>query len=114
MSNCQEDREERKRASLERHSRLSTLFKEDRFAFDRERKRLIEDVIQSVGNEGQKEKVMALQASWDKRMRGAGSAHSRFVLAQTFSWDHFHNTGCRLSRSSRAFSRGKESLVRSP
>jgi hypothetical protein len=92
MSNWQEAKEERKRASLERHSRLSRLFKEDRFAFDRERKRLIEEVIQSVGNEGQKEKLIALQASWDKRMRGAGSAHNRFVLAQTFFWDHFHNT----------------------
>ena len=92
MSNWQEDKEERKRASLERHSRSSKLFKEDRFAFDRERKRLIEEVIQSVRNEGQKEKLRALQASWDKRMRGAGSAHNRFVLAQTFFWDHFHNT----------------------
>jgi len=43
---------------------------------------LIEEVIQSVGNEGQKEKLIALQASWDKRMRGAGSAHNRFVLAR--------------------------------
>ena len=92
MSNWQEDKEERKGASLERHSRLSKLFKKDRFAFDRERKRLIEEVIQSVRNEGQKEKLIALQASWDKRMRGAGSAHNRFVLAQTFFWDHFHNT----------------------
>ena len=92
MSGWQEDKENRKRLSLERHSRLSKLFREDRLAFDRERKRLIEEVIQSASSEERKEKLRALQASWDKRMRGAGSAHNRFVLAQTFFWDHFHNS----------------------
>ena len=92
MSNWQEDKEKRKSLSLDQHSRLSKLFREDRFAFERERKRLIEEVIQSARNEKQTEQLRALQASWDKRMRGAGSTHNRFVLAQTFFWDHFHNT----------------------
>ena len=110
MSNWQEDKEERKRTSLENHSRLSNLFKEDRLAFDRERKRLIEEVIQSAGNEGQKEKLRALQASWDKRMRGAGSAHNRFVLAQTFFWDHFHNTWLPGIQEFKSLLKGKEKV----
>jgi hypothetical protein len=92
MLNWHEDKEKRNRESLERHSALSKLFKEDRLAFERERKRLIEEVIQRAGNEEQKEKLRALQATWDKRMKGAGSSHNRFVLAQTFFWEHFHNT----------------------
>lgn len=110
MCNRQEDKEERKSASLERHSRLSKLFKEDRLAFDRERKRLIEEVIQSVRNEGQKEKLRALQASWDKKMRGAGSAHNRFVLAQTFFWDHFHNTWLPAIQEFKGVLKGKEKV----
>jgi hypothetical protein len=92
MSTWQEDKEERRRLSLESHSRLSKLFREDRLAFGRERKRLIEEVIQSASGEEQKERLRVLQATWDKRMRGAGSAHNRLVLAQTFFWDHFQNT----------------------
>ena len=92
MSNWQDDREKRRTEALERHARLSKLFKEDRLAFDRERKRLIEEVIQSAGNEERREKLRALQASWDKRMKGAGSAHNRFVLAQSFFWEHVQNS----------------------
>ena len=86
--NWEEHKEKRKRESLERHSALSKLFKEDRFAFELERKRLIEEVIQSARSEKHKEKLTALQASWDKRMKGAGSSHNRFLLAQAFFWDH--------------------------
>jgi hypothetical protein len=77
------------------------LFKDDRFAFDRE-SRLIEDVIQSVGNEGKGE--IWLATSWDARMRGAGRP-TAFVLAQTFLGPLI--PGCRLSRSSN-LSRGKK------
>lgn len=92
MSHWPEDQEERKKASLEGHSRLSKLFKEDRVSFERERRRLIQEVIQSARDEEQRERLRAFQASWDKRMRGAGSAHNRFVLAQTFFGQHFHNS----------------------
>jgi hypothetical protein len=92
MLNWEAGKEKREKESLERHSRLSRLFKEDRLAFERERKRLIEEVIQSAGSEEQRERLRALQASWDKRMRGAGSSHNRFVLAQSFFWDHVQNS----------------------
>jgi len=85
-----EQREQRRKASVERHERLSRLFREDRLAFERERKRMIQEVLQSAEDPGQREKLRALQAAWDKRMRGAGSEHNRFVLAQAFFWDHVH------------------------
>jgi hypothetical protein len=87
-----EKREEREKASLENHRRLSRLFREDRLAFERERKRRILEVIESANDEALKGKLLDLQARWDKRMRGAGSEHNRFVLAQTFFWDHFRST----------------------
>ncbi|MCU0593860.1 MAG: DUF3135 domain-containing protein [Desulfobacterota bacterium] len=84
------EREQRQKASLERHERLSRLFREDRLAFERERKKMIQEVIESAEHPEQREKLRALQGSWDKRMRGAGSEHNRLVLAQAFFWDHFH------------------------
>lgn len=80
--------ERRRKASVERHERLSKLFREDRMAFERERKRMIQEVIQSAEDAEQRKKLLALQTSWDKRMRGAGSEHNRFVLAQAFFWEH--------------------------
>lgn len=85
-----EKKEEREKRALEEHERLHTLFKENRFAFELERKRMIKEVIDSVEDEQSREKLLAFQAEWDKRMKGAGSAHNRFVLAQTFFWEHVH------------------------
>lgn len=82
--------EEREKQALEEHERLHTLFEENRFAFELERKRMIEGVINSVKDEESRKNLWALQAEWDKRMKGAGSAHNRFVLAQTFFWEHIH------------------------
>jgi hypothetical protein len=87
-----EEREETRRAALERHQELSRLFREDRLAFERERKKMITEVIESAEDEDLRAKLRALQATWNKRMRGAGSEHNRFVLAQTFFWDHFHTS----------------------
>ena len=86
----EEKKEERRNESLGRHARLSKLFKEDRLTFERERKRMIDQVINSVEDEDQRSRLRALQESWDKKMRGAGSGHNRFVLAQTLFWEHFH------------------------
>ena len=82
----------RERESLEKHTGLSKLFKEDRFAFERERKRMIDEIINSVEDEEQRNRLRAFQDSWDKKMRGAGSRHNRFVQAQTLFWEHFHET----------------------
>jgi hypothetical protein len=90
-SEWEEGREEREAAALENHRRLHRLFVEDRLAFERERKRAIDDLINSVEEEGQRERLRDLQALWDKRVKHAGSPLNRFVLAQTFFWDHLLN-----------------------
>ncbi len=84
------DKENREKASLEKHQRLARLFKENRFLFEIERKKMIAEIIDSAGDEKQKNSLRVLQASWDKRMKSAGSEHNRYVLAQTFFWEHFH------------------------
>jgi hypothetical protein len=86
----EEEKEKRRKASLERHAELHRLFVEDRLAFERERRNAVQGLIDSVQDEGMRAKLCALQASWDKRMKGAGSLHNRLVLAQTFFWEHFH------------------------
>jgi len=88
----EKEKEKREKESLEKHARLSKLFKEDRFAFERERKRMIDEIINSVEDEDQKDRLRVFQESWDKKMRGAGSRHNRFVQAQTLFWEHFHET----------------------
>ena len=90
MSKWFEEKEKKEQAALQNHARLSRLFKEDRFAFERERRRMIEEVIDSAPDEERKCRLRALQDDWDRKMKSAGSAHNRFVLAQTFFWDHFH------------------------
>ncbi len=87
----QEEKDQREKESLQRHARLARLFKSDRLAFERERKEMIDALINSVKNEDQRKRLQAFQDSWDKKMRGAGSRHNRFVLAQTFFWEHFHD-----------------------
>ena len=86
----QKEKEKREKASLEKHARLSKLFKKDRLAFERERKEMIDGFVNSVEDGEQRSRLRAFQDSWDKKMRGAGSNHNRFVLAQTFFWGHFH------------------------
>lgn len=88
--NWEQEKEKREKESLEEHARLSKLFKQDRFAFERERKRMIDEVINSVEDEEQRNRLRAFQESWDKKMTSAGSKHNRFVQAQTLFWEHFH------------------------
>jgi hypothetical protein len=88
--NWEKGRQERQRKALENHARLSRLFKEDRLAFQREQKRMIDELINSIEDEKQRNRLRAFQESWDKKMREAGSKHNRFVLAQTLFWEHLH------------------------
>ena len=85
-----DQKEEREKAALKEHKRLSKLFKEDRFRFELERRDVIADVINSAPDEELREKLRSMQATWDRRMKSAGSAHNRYVLAQSFFWEHFH------------------------
>jgi len=84
------DREKRRQEALERHQRLSTLFREDRLTFERERQRMIDEIIDSAGDDGLKARLISMQSQWNRRMRGAGSPNNRLVLAKSFFWDHFH------------------------
>lgn len=90
----QEEKKKREERALEKHQRLSELFKEDRLSFERERRRMIDEVISSVEDEEKKKRLMAVQESWDRKMRGAGSKQNRFVLAQALFWEHFHEVWC--------------------
>jgi len=86
----EEARQKIRKEALEEHDRLSRLFREDRLAFERERKRMIDDLINNVEDQEQRNRLRSFQEAWDKKMRGAGSEHNRFVLAQAFFWEHFH------------------------
>ena len=88
-STWEEEKGKRREEALEEHARFSKLFREDRFSFERERREQIKALIDSVPDEEQREKLWELQNAWDKRMKGAGSPHNRWVLCQTFFWEHF-------------------------
>ena len=83
------ERLKREEEALRRHRYLSRLFRENRFEFERERKRMIKEVIDGADNDELRERLIQLQSRWDSRMKEAGSPHNRFVLAKTFFWEHF-------------------------
>ena len=83
-------KEEREKAALGRHARLSALFRENRFLFELERKRMIAAVIDGAPDEALRTELRSFQESWDSKMKSAGSEHNRYVLAQAFFWEHFH------------------------
>ena len=76
------EREEIRKESLRDHERLHRLFKEDRLSFERERKRMIDEVISSTYNKKTRTTLIKVQESWDNKMRKAGSEHNRLVLAK--------------------------------
>ena len=86
----EDKKEERKKKALKEHERLSKLFRENRFAFERERKRMIDEIINSAKDEELRDRLRDMQRSWDKKMKGAGSEHNRFVLAHALFWKHLH------------------------
>ena len=79
----QEKRETRREAALERHKHLSALFRTDRLGFERERRRMIHELIESAEDEALKKKLLDFQANWDRKMEGAGSQHNRFIKAKS-------------------------------
>lgn len=89
--NWAEERERIRKEALEEHERLHRLFIEDRLSFERERKQAIDNLINSQEDPEARRRMRELQSTWDRRMRNAGSRQNRFVLAQTFFWEHFHD-----------------------
>ncbi len=86
----EEEKEKREEEALAEHARLSRLFREDRFGFERERKRMIDEIINSAKDEAEKNRLRALNDSWVRTFKNAGSRHNRFVMAQSLFWEHFH------------------------
>jgi hypothetical protein len=91
-SRWEEEKEQRKAESMKRHAQMAGLFLEDRLAFERERKRLLDEFFAGIENEDIRKQLHAFQASFEEKMKHAGSAHNRFVVAQTIFWNHFHET----------------------
>ena len=85
-----EEKEKREKESLAKHARLSKLFRENRIAFERERRKIIDDLINSAKDDTLRSKLRTMQDSWDRTMKGACSRHNRFVLAQAIFWKHFY------------------------
>jgi len=83
------DKEQIKNEALEKHEKLSTLFKENRFMFEVTTKKQIQEFIKSSPPEYQ-QKLRELQATWDGAMNGAGK-HNRLVLAKSLFMDNFIN-----------------------
>ena len=52
-------------------------------------KQISEDLLKAK-TEDERNRLRAIQNSWDNKMKSAGSRYNRFVLAQTFFWEHFH------------------------
>jgi uncharacterized protein DUF3135 len=85
------EQEERERICLKEHDRLAELFQKDRLSFERERKRLIEDIIAAAPGEKYRANLTLMQLRVDKILGAAGSQHNRFVMMQTLFWDHIVN-----------------------
>ena len=75
----EESRERRKKEALEQHAKLAKMFREDRFSFELERKRLIGETINEMP-EKMRESMYSLQEKINKRLNNAGSPYNRMVL----------------------------------
>ena len=77
--------------AIAEHDRLSRLFRENRFMFELERKKIIAANLNRIKNQALKEELEEMQDRWDRIMTHAGSPHNRFVLMQTMLWDAVQN-----------------------
>ncbi len=77
--------------ALKEHQRLSRLFRENRFAFELEKRQKLEAAVQSAGNQELRAILTDMQKKWDHVLQHAASAHNRLVLAQMLFWNHVNN-----------------------
>lgn len=83
---------EENREFLKEHDRLANLFVTDRFAFELERKRIINKTINEMCcTEEKREKLRLQQKDLDRVLRGAGSSENRFAMMQAIFWHHVVN-----------------------
>lgn len=76
------ERERIRKEAIENHEMLHKMYEDDRLSFERKRKEMIEEVINSAKTEEQKNHLREMQRSWDEKMKKAGSNQNRLVLAQ--------------------------------
>ncbi len=74
------------------HDRLANLFVTDRFAFEQERKRIINKTIDEMRcSEEAREKMRRQQKDLDRVLKGAGSPENRFAMMQAIFWHQVVN-----------------------
>jgi tmRNA-binding protein len=76
-----------KKEAEELHDKLSHLFKENRFLFELETRKLIEEAINFENDERQKEKLSNCQKNIERILKNAGSDHNRLVLMKMLFWE---------------------------
>ena len=77
---------------LKEHDRLANLFATDRFAFEQERKRIINKTIDEMCcSEEARQKLKMQQKDLDRVLKGAGSPENRFAMIQAIFWHHVVN-----------------------
>lgn len=92
MSDLFSKKAERERECLKEHDRLANLFATDRFAFELERKRMIDKTIDEMHcSDEAKENLRRQQKDWNRVLKGAGSAENRFAMIQVLFWHHIVN-----------------------
>lgn len=83
---------EKKQAAEKEHDRLAKLYVTDRFAFEQERKRIINKTIDEMHcSEEGREKLRLQQKDLDRVLKGAGSPENRFAMIQAIFWHHVVN-----------------------
>lgn len=75
-----------KEKALAEHERLHRLFKENRFAFELERKQAIETAIERARTLRFKKELQKIQDRVDHILNHSGSSHNRLVLMQMMFW----------------------------
>jgi len=73
--------------ALAEHERMSCLFRENRFLFERERQKAIEETINKVKKKRLRKELQERQAQWDNILKHAGSIQTRLVLMEMMFWD---------------------------
>lgn len=92
MSERKREEKRRKEAFSKEFDRLAKLYKENRFAFEIERKKIIDHEIDSLPcSEKQREKRREEQKNIDRMMKHAGSVENRMSLIQSIFWHHMVN-----------------------
>ena len=84
------DKEKIKEEALKNHEKMSTLFKNNRFMFEIETKKQIQEFIDNAPLK-HKKGLIELQKKWNTAMKGAGSKHNRLAIAQNILMDHIIN-----------------------